>query len=44
LSFPGILWPDIIEIEDALSVGNKLVEEFLLDGVEALRAKSGYQS
>jgi len=28
----------MVEIEDVLFVGNKLVEEFLLDGLEALRA------
>lgn len=39
MPFLGILWPDMIEIEDVLFVGNELVEEFLLDGLEALWAE-----
>ena len=44
LSFLGILWPDMIEIEDVLFVGDELVEEFLLDGLEALGAEGGDES
>ena len=31
----------MIEIEDALFVGNELVKELLLDGLETVRAEGG---
>lgn len=34
----------MIEIEDVLFVGDELVEEFLLDGLEALGAEGGDES
>lgn len=43
-SFLEVLWPDIVEIEDMLFVGNELVEELLLDRVETLRAERGDKS
>jgi hypothetical protein len=39
LSFLGILRSDVIEIENVLFVGDELVEEFLLNGLEVLGAE-----